>query len=56
LAIESCGPYLEAFAHVGCNSVAVHAEATKNLDHWLQTIRAAGKKAGYNRNARTPDH
>ena len=46
LMIEPCDPYLEAFARAGCDSLTVHAEATKHLDRSLQEIRALGKRAG----------
>jgi ribulose-phosphate 3-epimerase len=54
LMIEPCDPYLEAFAHAGCDIISVHVEATKHLDRSLQAIRALGKKAGVAINPATP--
>jgi ribulose-phosphate 3-epimerase len=54
LMIEPCDTYLEAFAHAGCDSMTVHAEATRHLDRSLQAIRALGKKAGVALNPATP--
>ena len=54
LMIEPCDPYLEAFAEAGCDSMTVHAEATKHLDRSLQAIRALGKRAGVALNPATP--
>ena len=54
LMIEPCDAYLEAFAHAGCDSMTVHAEATRHLDRSLQAIRALGKKAGVALNPATP--
>jgi ribulose-phosphate 3-epimerase len=54
LMIEPCDVYLEAFAHAGCDSMTVHAEATRHLDRSLQAIRALGKKAGVALNPATP--
>ena len=54
LMIEPADPYLEAFAHAGCDSITVHAEASKHLDRTLQTIRALGKRAGVALNPATP--
>jgi ribulose-phosphate 3-epimerase len=54
LMIEPCDPYLEAFARAGCDSMTIHAEATKHLDRSLQTIRALGKKVGVALNPATP--
>jgi len=38
----------------GCDTITVHAEATKHLDRSLQAIRALGKKAGVALNPATP--
>jgi ribulose-phosphate 3-epimerase len=54
LMIEPCDPYLEIFAHAGCDIISVHVEATKHLDRSLQAIRALGKKAGVAINPATP--
>lgn len=54
LMIEPCDLYLEAFAKAGCDTITVHAEATKHLDRSLQAIRALGKKAGVALNPATP--
>ena len=54
LMIEPCDAYLEAFADAGCDSMTVHAEATRHLDRSLQAIRALGKKAGVALNPATP--
>ena len=55
LMIEPCDLYLDAFAHAGCDSMTVHAEATRHLDRSLQAIRALGKKAGVAINPGTPE-
>ena len=54
LMIEPADPYLEAFAHAGCDGLTVHAEASKHLDRTLQTIRSLGKRAGVALNPATP--
>jgi ribulose-phosphate 3-epimerase len=54
LMIEPCDAYLEAFAKAGCDSITVHAEATRHLDRSLQTIKSLGKKAGVALNPSTP--
>jgi len=54
LMIEPCDLFLEAFAHAGCDSMTIHAEATKHLDRSLQAIRALGKKVGVALNPATP--
>jgi ribulose-phosphate 3-epimerase len=54
LMIEPCDAYLEAFAKAGCDSLTVHAEATRHLDRSLQAIRALGKRAGVALNPATP--
>jgi ribulose-phosphate 3-epimerase len=54
LMIEPCDAYLEAFAKAGCDTITVHAEATKHLDRSLQAIRSLGKKAGVALNPATP--
>src|SRR5580700_2666752 len=54
LMIEPCDSYIEAFAKAGCDSITIHAEATKHLDRSLQAIRALGKKAGVALNPATP--
>jgi ribulose-phosphate 3-epimerase len=46
LMIEPAGPYIEAFAKAGADSITVHAEAGPHLDRSLQLIRSLGKKAG----------
>ena len=54
LMIEPCDLYLEAFAKAGCDTITVHAEATKHLYRSLKAIRALGKKAGVALNPATP--
>jgi hypothetical protein len=44
LMIESCDPYLDAFAKAGADVIIVHTEATTNLDRSLREIRALGRK------------
>jgi ribulose-phosphate 3-epimerase len=46
LMIESCDPFIEAFARAGSDIITVHVEAGPHLDRSLQLIRGLGKKAG----------
>jgi ribulose-phosphate 3-epimerase len=55
LMIAPCDPYLEAFAHAGCDIITVHVEAGPHLHRSLQAIRALGKKAGVTLNPATPE-
>ncbi|MHA7968873.1 ribulose-phosphate 3-epimerase [Rhizobium sp. CAU 1783] len=54
LMISPADPYLEAFAHAGCDVITVHAEAGPHLHRSLQKIRSLGKKAGVSLNPATP--
>lgn len=55
LMIAPADPYLEAFAHAGCDYITVHAEAGPHLDRSLQAIRNLGRKAGVSLNPGTPE-
>lgn len=55
LMISPVDPYLEAFAHAGCDRLTVHAEAVTHLDRTLQAIGALGRKAGVALNPATPE-
>lgn len=46
--------HLEAFAHAGAGSIAVHVEATPHVHRALAQIRALGAKAGIAVNPGTP--
>lgn len=46
LMIESPERYIDGFRDAGADILTVHAEATKHLHRTLQSIRAAGMKAG----------
>lgn len=46
LMIESPERYIDGFRAAGADILTVHAEATKHLHRTLQSIRAAGMKAG----------
>jgi ribulose-phosphate 3-epimerase len=46
LMIEPADPYIGAFAEAGADLITVHAEAGPHMHRTLQSIRAAGKKAG----------
>ena len=54
LMIAPADPYIEAFAQAGADSITVHAEAGLHLHRSLQSIRAAGKRAGVAINPATP--
>ncbi|MDQ3036370.1 MAG: ribulose-phosphate 3-epimerase [Myxococcota bacterium] len=47
--------WVDAFAEAGADVITVHVEATTHLHRVLQTIRAAGKKAGVSLNPHTPE-
>jgi ribulose-phosphate 3-epimerase len=47
--------WVDAFAAAGADVITVHVEATTHLHRTLQTIRAAGKKAGVSLNPHTPE-
>ncbi len=46
--------YVDAFAAAGANHITVHIEASPNLHRTIQTIHAAGCKAGVAINPHTP--
>ena len=47
--------YLPAFIDAGCDQITVHVEAGPHLHRSLQTIKAAGRKAGVTLNPGTPE-
>ena len=54
LMIENPDRYIETFAKCGADSITVHAEATKHLHRYIQSIRQQGVKAGVALNPATP--
>jgi ribulose-phosphate 3-epimerase len=54
LMIENPERYLAAFAQAGANSISVHLEACRHLDHVLRLIQNEGVKAGVVLNPATP--
>jgi ribulose-phosphate 3-epimerase len=56
LMIEEPDRYIEAFAGAGADIITVHVEACPHLHRTVQSIRAAGKKAGVVINPATPLH
>ena len=57
LMIENPDRWVGEYAAAGADIITVHAEATPHLHRTLQSIRAAGKKAGVALNPGTPiDH
>ncbi len=54
LMIESPERHIEAFAKAGADSITIHTEASHNLHHTLQGIRALGCRAGVAINPGTP--
>lgn len=54
LMIAPCDPYLDAFVEAGANIVSIHPDAGPHLHRSLQSIRAAGAKAGLVLNPGTP--
>lgn len=54
LMIENPERYVEAFRDAGANTVSVHVEATRHIHRVLDTIRAAGLKAGVCLNPGSP--
>jgi ribulose-phosphate 3-epimerase len=56
LMIEEPDRYIEAFASAGADIITVHVEACPHLHRTVQSIRAAGKKAGVVINPATPLH
>jgi ribulose-phosphate 3-epimerase len=54
LMIAPADPFIEAFAQAGADIITVHAEAGPHIHRTLQTIRAAGKRAGIALNPGTP--
>lgn len=54
LMIAPADPYIGAFAKAGADMITLHAEAGPHLHRSLQTVRAAGKKAGVALNVTTP--
>ena len=55
LMIAPVDPYLPAFIDAGCDQITVHVEAGPHLHRSLQTIRAAGRKAGVTLNPGTSE-
>lgn len=56
LMIQPVDPYIVAFASAGADIITVHAEATPHVHRTLQTIKAAGVKAGVSLVPTTPPH
>lgn len=54
LMISPVDPYIDAFVEAGADILTVHPEAGPHLHRTLQTIRAAGAKAGVALNPATP--
>lgn len=54
LMISPVDPYIEAFVDAGADILTVHPEAGPHLHRTLQSIRAAGAKAGVALNPATP--
>lgn len=54
LMISPVDPHIDAFIDAGCDVITVHPEAGPHLDRTLQTIKAAGLKAGVALNPATP--
>jgi ribulose-phosphate 3-epimerase len=54
LMIDPVDPYIQAYADAGADIITAHIEASKHIHRTLQTIRAAGKKAGIAFNPATP--
>lgn len=55
LMIAPVDAYLPAFIDAGCDQLTVHVEAGPHLHRSLQTIKAAGRKAGVTLNPATPE-
>ncbi len=56
LMIEAPERLIEAFARAGADYLTVHPEASVHLHRTLQSIRAAGVRAGVALNPATPEH
>ena len=54
LMIENPERYIDAFRDAGANSLSVHVEATRHIHRVLESIRAAGLKAGVCLNPGSP--
>ncbi len=54
LMIENPGQYVDAFIKAGADYLTIHVEATPHLHRVLQSIKAAGIKAGVSLNPHTP--
>ncbi len=54
LMISPADPYIGAFAKAGADMITVHAEAGPHLHRSLQSVRAAGARAGAALNMTTP--
>lgn len=54
LMISPVDPFIEEFAKAGADIITVHPEAGAHLHRTLQSIKAAGKKAGVALNPATP--
>ena len=55
LMIAPVDAYLPAFIDAGCDQLTVHVEAGPHLHRSLQTIKAAGRKAGVTLKPATPE-
>jgi ribulose-phosphate 3-epimerase len=54
LMVSPVDPFIDAFAEAGADIITVHPEAGPHLHRTLQSIRAAGRKAGVSLNPSTP--
>ena len=54
LMVERPERHVDAFAAAGAGTIIVHAEATPHVHHALQSVRAAGCRAGLALNPATP--
>jgi ribulose-phosphate 3-epimerase len=54
LMVEDPDPWLQAFAAAGCDTVLVHAEASRHLHRTLSRIRDLGVRSGVALNPATP--
>lgn len=54
LMIDSPENYIDEFIEAGCDIITVHPESTIHLHRVIQTIKAAGIKAGVSLNPSTP--
>lgn len=54
LMVDNCDYWGPAYAEIGCSSVTIHVEATKNILGTLQSIRAVGARASIAIKPHTP--